>query len=212
MGQNVFWRTNESLIAMKAYQFISPVAWQSPLLPAVSLSCWLLCSLSQQAAHMGSFWLQRWATLSIWVDESWGICFGFSCWLISACGCTPGRDPTFGDEVLRNHTHALPDTGLDACDCIHDCKDMVLMFTLSYFSKAETSVVAVSALCGATRVDDLGKPDPFGSFFLFCYLWAPVVPRSRHPRNGHNVGGSRLWDWQLTFQSSWAMDQRLAPI
>lgn len=80
---------------------------------------------------------------------------------------------------------------------------MAQMFTLSYFSGAETSAAAVSALCAAVGDGDLGKPELFGSFLLLRYLWAPVVPRSRYPCNDHNVGGSHLWDWQLTFQTSY---------
>lgn len=169
-------------------------------------------SRSQQATHMGSFWLHCWATLSIWADESGGICFGFSCWLISALWLHSRARSNIWTMKYWETTPTLSPT-LDWMHMIaFTFKDMVLMFTLSYFSKTETSAVAISALCGATRVDDFSKPDLFGSFFLFCYLWAPVVLRSRHPRNDHNVGGSRLWDWQLTFQSSWAMDQRLALI
>lgn len=77
---------------------------------------------------------------------------------------------------------------------------MVLTFTLFHFSEAETSVAVTGTLCGAVRDNDLGKPELFGSFFLFFYL--PVGPR-RYPCYDHNVGGSRLWDGQLTFQTSY---------
>ena len=73
-------------------------------------------------------------------------------------------------------------------------KDAAQTLTLSYFSEAETSAAAISTQCAAVRDADLGKPELFGSFFVVSYLRAPVVPRSRYPRNDHNVGGSRLWD------------------
>lgn len=207
-------------MAMKACSITSSVLLHGPLLPTVSLSCW------------AQVWAGQWNLGVVCPSRPliWGH-FGSNAEQLSAFGLINPEEFVLGSAVdwfppvaaLQGEIQHLEmkywettPTLSSTLDWMHmivfTCKDMVLMFTPSYFSKAETSAVAVSALCGATRVDDLGKPDLFRSFFLFCYLWAPVVPRSRHPRNDHNVGGSRLWDWQLTFQSSWAMDQGLAPI
>lgn len=95
-----------------------------------------------------------------------------------------------------------------ALDYIDGCgrTDVAQRATMSYFSETETPKWLIIGLFSLwSEVTLQTDQSCLGLFFSCCfsYLWVPVVPRSGHPYYDHSVGGSHLWDWQLTFHSSY---------
>lgn len=133
-------------------------------------------------------------------DESWGMCFWVELLtVVSICGLASRRVSRGWNEPLRNHTLAYS-AGLHERDC-RVTRTWSRHSILSYFSKAETSAASVSILCAAVGDDDWGWPELSESFLLLRLLFMSTIC-SRFSRYDHNVGGSNLWDWQLTFHTS----------
>lgn len=156
-----WWITEEE---MKAHQLSSPLTLWSSWSPAVFMLCCVLGAVSHiKPLVWGHFGLRHLSSSVLRVDESWGMCFGLSCWLLF-----PSAAVLLGwiqDVEMRhwNHTHAVRfAAGLDGNDCRH--ADTAQTFTPSYFSEAETSAAAISVLCAAVRDDDFCKAETFGSF------------------------------------------------
>lgn len=170
---------------MKAYQLISSLTLPSPWLFTVLLLCrcavfgFDVLSVVAEETSMQSVTTTSWCgVIVVWAAEqpsvfglieSGGMCFRLNCWLLFPFEAALQDEIQDVKTSQSETTPTQSDAPVDWMEVIIEA-DVVQIFTLSYFSEAETSAAPVSTLCVVVRDDDLSRPELFGSFLLFALV------------------------------------------